>query len=99
MVAGVVADLQKQGDSKLAHRVGSVGGDIRYHDPPCFGGITIDDIITGGQDADVFDIFAGGQGLFCYRRFVQNNRFRAADALDCFFRRSPIINGKFPQFF
>ena len=80
VAAHMVAQLQQQGNGKLGHRPGSIGGHVAHRDPPLAGGFDIHHVVACGQNADVPQVGAPLQHRPGKRRLVGQYHLRTGDA-------------------
>ena len=82
VMADVMAYLQQQGDGKLAHRGGAIGGHIGDGNPLLFGVFIIHYVVAGGQHRNHLHAGAGVDDLFGDGGLVGKDHLRIPDAGD-----------------
>src|SRR5262249_36841408 len=70
MQLDILAELEEEGEDELRHRSSAVGGDVRDGDAALFRGLDIDDVVAGGEDADVAELWELGEDIAGKRRLV-----------------------------
>ncbi len=77
----LAADLQQQGDGKLGHGLGAVGGHIAHRYSLLPGVVHINNIVAGGQDAEAFHPGTAVDDSPANGGFIDHHDLRIPDAL------------------
>lgn len=97
-----IRGLEKERENVLRSGFGSVAGDIRDGNSAFRGGGDVNDVISGRQDADIFNRWAAVQDFTGQRRFIREDGFGAADPLDDsgeILMIRPIVDGQLSERF
>ena len=91
-VEDVCKDHLRNGSSAVCRNIGD-------DDTPFFGSFGIDNVISGGEHSDVFQIGQGGYGFCVEHNFVCQQYVCSGSALQYFGRGGTVVNGAFSQTF
>ena len=92
MVLHLHRDVQNMCKGELRHRSGTVGGNVRHDDSAVAGGLQVDIVVAGGEDADVFEFRERRYRLRRQPRLIRQQYLGIFGALQHFAGFRKIIN-------
>ena len=93
---GYVEDVRKD---HLGYGRGAVCRDVGDDNAPFFGSGNIDNVVSGGKDADVFQMGQRSYGICVEHNFIGQQNIRSGSAFRNFRRCSAVVNNALSQTF
>lgn len=84
---------QNMSEDHLGDRLGAVGGNVGYGDGAGSGGVEVHDVYAGGEDADVFELGEGSDGVCVEDDFVGQDDVGCRAPFDDFVESSAVVDG------
>jgi len=98
VLGGFFEEIEDDGENEFRHGIGAVNGDVGNGDVMLGGIVGIDDVVSGREDGNEFEIRKLGEGCRVQRAFVGENDIGIFRALNDLVDRGARINGEFAEF-
>ena len=92
-----LGDVEDVGKNHLRNGRGAVCRDVGDRDTPFFGSGGINDVVSGGKYADVFQLGQGCDGCCIEHYFVRQQDVCSGSTFKHFGRGGTVVNGTFAQ--
>ena len=90
-------EIEQESEDVLGDGVGAVDGNVGHGDAARARGLDVDDVVTGGEDADELQLRELGEGLRRQRRLVGQENVRVEGPFDNLIHGRAIVADEFTE--
>jgi len=98
VLGGFFEEIKNDRKHEFRHGIGAVDGDVGYRDAMLGGVVGVDDVVSGREDGNEFEIRKLGEGCRVQRAFVGENDIGIFRPLNDLADRGARINGELAEF-